>query len=236
MKKFLIILITLVACFLEGSVTLKQRLLKATPGDWIVTAQGNNYSLLLIRALNNSLLTLEEVTIPSHSVDLKKISWRDWIENKAPGAISWITYTINLQNNNLKHCFSHLEKQWLFIDQSDYIFAKLLTLPLRPTKERERKKIGPPPLPGDTDRRKLWLPQLIREGKKVKKPRFKILRTKWPHDKSLLSGSVFELYLDADHATFPFPYWVEVYHPHLTLKIRTIDSGSKIISPAPLLQ
>lgn len=216
---------------LNAGPTLKSRLVKANKGDFIVTAQGSVYSLLLVREINNKSITLEEIDVEQNKIDLKKINWIEWVENKAPNATSWLRLTIDLEQNNIQECFSYTQKQWLFIEKSDYLFANLLTLPLIPTKDHERKRIGPAPNPGEIDRRKLWLPQVIRSGEKIKDPHFEVVRTKWPQDKTRLAGCIFELYLDAENQNFPFPYWMEVQHPHFTFKVRTIDSGSGLESP-----
>lgn len=217
-------------------LTLKSRLSSAHSGDYIVTEQGGTYSLILIRSISHSYLVLEEITVQPSNIDIKKISWNTWVKNGAPGAISWSSMVFDLETNVLSQCYSHLEKQWFFIEESDYYLKKLLEMPLRPTRESERKRIGLSPNPGEIDRRRLWKPQLIRNGKKVKTAEFEVVRTKWPADKTKLAGCIFELYLDAENRSFPFPFWMEVQHPHYTFKIRAIDSGSGLQSPMPLLE
>lgn len=219
-----------------GQLTLKSRLSSASAGDYIVTEQGGAYSLMLIRSVNPNHLVLEEITVQPANIDIKKIQWKKWVENGAPGAISWSSMVFDLETSKLTQCYSHLEKQWFFIEDSDYFVKQLFEMPLRPTRESERKRIGAPPNPGEIDRRRLWKPQLIREGKKAKTAEFEVLRTKWPADKSKLAGCIFELYLDAENSGFPFPYWMEVQHPHYTFKVRALDSGSDMQSPMPLLQ
>ncbi len=219
-----------------GQLTLKSRLSIGTAGDYIVTNQGGAYSVMLIRSVNSSYLVIEEITVQTANIDIKKIQWKKWVENGAPGAISWSSMVFDLQKSKLIQCYSHLEKQWFFIEDSDYFVNKLFEIPLRLTRESERKRVGAPPSPGEIDRRRLWKPQLIWEGKKAKNTEFEVLRTKWPADKSKLAGCIFELYLDAENSRFPFPYWMEIQHPHYTLKVRTLDSGSNVQSPMPLLQ
>jgi len=236
MKKLLFVFLLFVTSLFGANDTLKNRILKGNIGDYVVTAQGSNYSLLLIRAMGDSRLTLEEIMVSQSNIDLKKINWNKWVENKAPGATSWTAFTFDLEKNTLDLCFSHLENQWLFIEKSDYIFGQLFTLPLRPTRDIERKRIGPAPMPGEIDRRKFWKPQLIKNGKKNKKPHFEIMRAKWPSDKTRLAGCVIELYLDGENLDFPFPYWMEVQSPHYTFKIRAIDSGKGLVSPVRLLK
>lgn len=237
MKKWVFtFLLLFCSSFLHAHVSLKQRLVQGNAGDFIVTEQGSLYSILILRARENSRLILEEITVEASQIDPAKISWKKWVEKKAPEASSWISFAIDLEKNTLAQCFSHLQGQWLFIEKSDYILAQLLTLDLRPTKDTERKKIGPAPMPGEIDRRKLWQPSLIREGKKESNPHFDILRTIWPQDSSHLAGCVIEVYLDAAHPHFPFPHWIEIQSPHYTFKVRVIDSGSGISSPVPLLR
>ena len=235
MRVFLIVFL-LTFSIANANVTIKERLIRGNPGDFIVTEQGGNYSILLLRHLDNSRLVLEEITVEKNQIDLKKINWQKWIENRAPGALSWTSLVINLDTNILAQCFSYLENQWIFIEKSDYLFTQLLSLAFRPSKDTERKRIGPAPTPGEIDRRKLWKPQLIRDGKKAKKADYEVLRAKWPSVQTRLSGCIIELYLNVDEPSFPFPYWMEVQHPHYTFKIRTIDSGSGITSPMQLLK
>ncbi|NGX46837.1 MAG: hypothetical protein K1000chlam3_00203 [Chlamydiae bacterium] len=234
MRKLFLFLILSSFCF--ANVTIKDRLLKATPGDFIITEQGKSYSLLLVRSIEPPHLTLEEIIVDQSNIDLKKINWKNWIENRAPGADSWTAFALDIEKNTLVRSYSFLENQWLFIEKSDYFFGKLLSLSFQPTRDNERKKIGPAPMPGEIDRRKFWKPQLVREGKKHKKCEYEVLRAKWPSDKTQLAGCIFELYLDVQESTFPFPYWMEVQHPHYTFKIRAIDSGSGIQSPMKLLK
>lgn len=235
MSRFIFLLIFLPS-LVFADLTIKDRLAKANPGDFIVTEQGPAYSLLLVRAVEPTRLTLEEITVDKSHIDLKKISWKNWVENKAPNATSWTAFVLDLEKNTLLRSFSFLDNQWLFIENVDYFFGKFFSLPFRPSKENERKKIGPAPMPGEIDRRKFWKPQLTRDGKLFKQCDYEVLRSIWPSDKTQLAGCIIEVYMDVDQPAFPFPYWLEVQHPHFTFKIRAIDSGSGIQSPAKLLK
>lgn len=219
-----------------AQTTIKSRLLKSQVGDFVVMEQGSTYSIVLVRYLDSSLLVLEEISVDQTQIDLKKISWPEWIKNRAPGAESWTSLVIDLNKNTLTHCYSHLDNQWLFIEKSDYFLRCLFELIFRPTKEEERKKIGPAPILGEPDRRKLWKPQLTRDGKTYDPAEYEVLRATWPADKTRVSGCVIEMYLDANHPQFPFPYWMEVQSPHYTFKMRAIDSGGGINSPVRLLK
>lgn len=230
-----IILALLTLSTVYSNTTLKSRLIRGTPGDFIVAAQGENYSLLLLRSIDSKQMILEEISIEQENVDLKKLSWKNWIENKAPRAVSWTALVFDLEKNSLSQCYSYLEKQWIFIDETDYFVKELFNLPLRPTRDNERKRIGPAPEGGEIDRRKLWCPQFILNGAKQKKTDFEVIRGKWPSDKTRLAGCIIELYLDPARPSFAFPYWLEVQHPHYTFKVSIIDSGTGLQSPMPTL-
>lgn len=232
----LLILLLLITSFAFSNTTLKSRLIRGTPGDYIVTSQGAYYSLLLLRSIDASRLVLEEISIEQSNVDLKKISWKNWVENHAPKASSWTAIVFDLKKNTLDKCYSYHENQWLYLDDSDYFVKELLSLTLQPTRDNERKRVGPAPESGEIDRRKLWAPQFTLEGVKQKKTDYEVVRAKWPTDKTRLAGCIVELYLDPQRPNFPFPYWMEVQHPHYTFKVSTIDSGTGIISPMQKLK
>ncbi len=237
MKIFLTLFLALFLATGYGASTssLKERLLKGKPGDFVVTAQGSNYSVLTIRENTGGRLALEEITIPQANIESAKTSWKEWVAKCAPGHTAWMGYSFDMENNTLRQCYSYSQRQWIFIEKSDYLLAQILTLNLKPTRERDRKRIGPPPFAGEADRRKLWLPQMMTNGKKVDRPRFEIVRATWPSDKSRLAGCILELYFDGKRTDFPFPLWLEVQSPHYTFKMRAIDSGEGLQSPMPLL-
>jgi hypothetical protein len=228
-----IVLFLLIASIAYPATTLKSRLVRGTPGDYIVTSQGGNYSLLLLRSIEGSKMVIEEISIEQDYVDLKKISWKNWVEKKAPQASSWTALYFDLENNKLTKCYSYLENQWMVMEGADHFVKELLMLTLQPTRDNERKRVGPAPEAGEIDRRKLWTPQFILDGAKQKKTDFEVLRAKWPNDQTRLAGCVIELYLDPQRPNFPFPYWTELQHPHFTFKVSTIDSGTGMTSPMP---
>lgn len=207
-----------------AATTLKERLQKAQVGSYVITAQGGHHSLLLIRSLTNTQLILEEITFPSA---LNPGDWKKWMAQKAPGHTSWFIYTYDLEASRLVRCYSPLLKQENYLDPNDYFFARLLTLPLSPVKEADRKRIGPSPVPGETDHRKLWLPPVIRFNQKLPSSTLQVLQTRWPQDESRLAGCTLELYLDSD---FPFPYWLEIQSPHYNFKLQVLDSGTLNLS------
>ena len=214
----------------ESPRCLQQKFTHAQAGDFVVTAQEGNYSLLFIRSLTADTLFLEEISVPEKQIEIKKIDWKKWTENKAPGHTSWTLYEIDRKSGSLIECFSYSKNGWLYLDESEQFLTKLLKLSLSPISEKERKKIGPQPISGEPDQRALWNPTLVIEGEKIEKPTFDVLKTKWPDDGSRLAQCSIELYFSKQHPDFPFPYWLEVHSPHYAFKMRTIDSGHGLIS------
>jgi hypothetical protein len=214
-------------------LSLQEKFEYANQGDFIVTAQEGNYSLLFIRSLTTQTLLLEEISVPAKQVELKDFDWRKWVEKKAPGHTSWTLYEVDRASGKLIECFSYSKNAWLFLDNSKQFLAHLLMLPLFPVPLFERKKIGPQVATEEEDRRAIWTPPLFVEGKKIPNPTFDVLKTQWPNDGSHLSLSRIELYFAKDRPHFPFPYWLEVHSPHYTFKMRAIDSGTQLSSCMP---
>jgi hypothetical protein len=228
-------LLILCFCFFANAYPaesyFKDKFQQAHAGDYIVTTQENAYSLLLLRSINPDILTLEEITIPSVQVNPKSIDWKKWLSEKAPGHTAWTLYEIDLKQGVLLECFSYSKNGWVYLEDQEQFFAKLLALPLFLVPDSEKKRIGPPPQSGESDHRKIWSPTLVIEGKKIAQPLFDVLRTRWPEDSSPLSLCPIDLYFDHSHPSFPFPYWIDVKSPHYAFKVRAVDSGHGLISP-----
>src|SRR5579872_187233 len=233
MKKLLfsLLLIAISLSFNLEALTLKERVQKGHAGDYIVTEQSKNYSLLFIRSLTNSLLCLEEVTVPVDKIDLQKTTWKEWLAAQAPGHSSWMIYEIDMQENRLRDCYSPSRKGWLQITETESLFTQLLSLSLKKVPESDLRRIGPTPQSGESDRRSLWTPPLVREGNRIEKPQFEVWGGRWHQDNSPLSGKELQLYFDSSVHSLPFPHWIECKGDHLTFKIRIVDSGKEIQSP-----
>lgn len=231
--RLILFFISLIAplSFFAQELTLQQKFTEAQAGDYIVTAQEGNYSLLFIRSITADILLLEEIAVPQTQIELKTIDWKHWVKAKAPGHTSWTLYEIDRSSGALIECFSYSKNGWLYLDQSEQFLAQLFKLPLKAMPPADRKKIGPPPSAGETDSRALWNPPAVFEGKKIPKASFDVMQTRWPDDGSRLSLCFVELYFSQQQSTFPFPYWLEVHSPHYAFKMRTIDSGHSLVSP-----
>lgn len=226
---FAIFLINLVQ-----ALTFKEKILQGHAGDYAVLCYANNYTILSIRSLDENKITLDEVSINEEIPKQNGLAWNLWMEKGAPGALAWNTYEIDLKTTQLLRCYSHTQKSWLPSDDPNQFLPKLLSIHLTPTPPPDRKKIGPPPLQGETDTRSFWIPPVTIQGKKVQKPHVYPWQGTWPKDDSLLSECKLELYFE----TSPFPVWIDVKSPHYTASMRAVDAGCnlKSIAPKPPLQ
>ncbi|WP_220017488.1 hypothetical protein [Candidatus Rhabdochlamydia oedothoracis] len=213
------------------STTLKNRFEKGSPGDFIVTAQEGIYTILILRHREKNQLILEEISIPQAQLEIKKIHWQNWLDEKAPGHTSWSLFEIDLSQGKLIESYSINKQSWLYIDSSEFLLSKLLELPLYKVSKEARKKIGPPPGSGEQDFRSIWNPPLVCSGKALKKPSFAVYQGQWPHDQSIIEDCLIDFYFSSLDPLFPFPYWLEIQSTHYTLTIRAIDSGKGLISP-----
>lgn len=211
-----------------GDTSLRERFTGARAGDYIITKQDHTLSVLVVRGHSGDVLTLEEISAPETHAKTLLGDVAQWIAEGAPGNTSWTSFEMDLQAGKLLSCFSHNRGEWLHLEGSESLLSKLFSLHFSKVADRERKKIGPPPQPGETDERRIWNPPLIIAGKKRKNPKFHVLQARWGKEESLLSTSLIQLYFDAENPTFPFPYWMEIQTPHYNFKVSTLDSGRSL--------
>lgn len=233
---YLTILISLLFCLCsshssatESELYLRNNLAKAKPGDYLVTSQSKNYSMLIIRSKDANNISIDEITLPlARKPRDKNFSWKKWIDNGAPGNTCWVMYSVNLPSGTIQNAYSFTKKEWFSIHQSQNFLSTLLNLQLKLIPENERKKIGPPPASDSQDRRAIWHPPLIIEGQTIKGVTFDAWRTHWPKDNSELSGRTIEVFLPKDSKEYPsyFPYWLQINGMIGKAKVRIIDSGS----------
>lgn len=212
MRAYLIIFL-----FLSGSLqamTLKERVLAAEAGDYVVTEQAKNYSLLLIRQKSEGRLILEEISTPQ-----LQTSWKQWVLDRAPGATAWVVYEIDLKADKLLDSYSFTHNGWLYMEEGSHFLTKLLTLPLKKVERAQRKRIGPAPLAGEDDRRSVWMPHA------------EAFQTTWPDDSSRIASSKIDVYFTSS----PFPTWIEVHEGHYDFKIRALETGKGLESPRKMV-
>ena len=181
-------------------------------------------TILSIRSQTAGSIVLEEVSIPSRNIKKKPASWKEWIRSKAPGHTSWSILEIDRKSGEIFECYSFTRSSWIQLSSQESLIATLLTLPLEPVPLEKRRRIGPPPAPGEIDTRKNWDPPVFVEGKKQEGISFEVYETTWPKDKSPFSGNSVILYFDKN-GRFPLPFWIQVETTHANLALRTIDTG-----------
>lgn len=200
--------------------SVKSQFLNGKAGDYVVFEQSRMCTLFHIHSINEHVLTLEEIGLPSYK---KPKSYKEWVKSGGNGASSWNIYEIDLKNNRILESFDFSKKS--FFTPAPFLL-NLINLSLEEWSGRPR--IGPPPMLGDFEGRKLWNPPCVLEGKKIKKQAMEAYISKWPKDQSPLSEQNLTLYFVKD---FPFPYWIEINDPEMTYKLRAIDSGHGMQSP-----
>jgi hypothetical protein len=216
-------------------IFLRDNLMRATPGDYLVTAQGSHYTLLLIRDKASDALTIEEVTIPGERFPKQITSWRQWVETGAPGHTAWVAYTIAPKSGEMRQFFSFTKNGWCDIADADNFLGTLLNLRLLKMDAGSRRRVGPMPRDGFKDQRPFWNPRVVVEGKTIADVPFNAWKTRWPKDESELSGKTIEVYLPKDGDKYPsyFPYWLQIGGIIGKAKVRIIDSGFDLQSPRP---
>ena len=223
MKNFFLLLLLSVS-FLWAN-PLHERLKKAQKGDFLVTEQGKTKTLLRVHEANYPTLVLEEISFPS-TVQVSKIA--EWILQKAPGHTNWVMYEIDLEKKALLECFSFSRGCFLQPENGQHLLQTFLNLSFEKVLPEKRRKIGPSPLPGESDYRPFWKPPLKINGQKVPSE-FSVYSIVWPKDTSPLSEKVIELYFDAGKK-IAFPAWIQVHAEHISVFSKVIDAGSKLPS------
>lgn len=225
LSTLLLSLALIIALPLFPDSLLKKRLSKAEAGAFIVFEQGKTVTLLSIHEKKDEILVLEEISCPSSK--LSKISnWQSWVNEKAPGHTSWVMYKIDMQKAKILECFSFSRSSWIPMEGQEHFLTLLIKTPFQ--KVLERKKIGPPPMPGEVDHRSIWNPPFYHEGKK-RSLTFDAYEIEWPKDSSELSQKKITAYFDRSELT-PFPVWVQISNDHMAVYAREIDSGKGLVS------
>lgn len=217
---------------------LKDNLQRVSPGNYLVTAQNKNYTVLLIRSKDNNYLNIEEISVPSQHISEKSFSWKQWIEKGAAGNTCWVMHSIYLPSGRIQKSFSFTKNQWVSIPESQNFLSTLLNLHFKLIPIAERKKVGPKPHSDSQDRRPIWQPPMIVDGQKIPGIMFDGWRTHWPKDGTELSDKLIEIYLPKESTKYLsyFPYWLQVSGWIGKAKVRIIDSGSSLEFPPGLTQ
>ncbi len=226
-------------------ITLLDEFSKAKEGDFAVFEQQKQITLFRIAKKTDKEMTIEEVTATAKPADL---NWQAWLTKGAPTHTSWTLSRFDLTTGTIESIYSYGTNEWIQTDSTGNatftFLPTLFTLPLVAVAENDRKRIGPPPESDEHDRRKLWVPKAIFQGKAHLVP-FYVFRVEWPKDVTELSGKAIYLYIpyskenqsgkfENNDCLNYFPYWVEVVGKISKVKLRVIDSGKNLTSPATL--
>ena len=212
---------------IEASTVLQERLLKAKMGDYIVTESNKMISVLAIRSLTPKSIILEEINVPSQAVDPHSFSWPEWVRQHARGHTSWSMLEIDFENQQLIECYSFSRSAWVELSSQESFISTILGLSLQPIPENELRRIGPEPLDGESDTRKIWKPPLFQDGAQLNAIEFDVYQAIWPNDGSELADNSVFLYFDKNGCS-PFPAWIQMTTTHAVASIRMIDSGKNL--------
>lgn len=230
MKRYFLCFLLLLTPLLGAEKHLKEQILKAQGGDYIVFEGGKTVTLLHLRSIAPNSLIFEEISAPLRHFQELPPSWKGWVEERAPGHTSWSMIEIDPSKGEVVECYSFSKGGWVSLSPQESLLVTLLEVPLTPVEASEWRRIGPPPPPGEPDFRKVWLPPLVYEGIPQKNVRFDLYETIWPNDGGELSGKRVTLYFDREGRS-PLPFWIEVQTTHATAPIQAIDAGKGLHSP-----
>jgi hypothetical protein len=110
--RFLLLLCVLPLCLQAAPHYLRDDLVKANPGDFLVSLQGKLYTLMHIHSRDGERLVIEEISIPKRFVSKGAFSWREWIQEGAPKHSAWSLYEIDLQTARMLEYYSVSQKAW----------------------------------------------------------------------------------------------------------------------------
>jgi hypothetical protein len=233
-------LVTLLSAFLmlltlplfSQDLFLRDNLSQAQVGDYIITTQNRMYTALVIAAKDSNSVQIQEISIPEGLASAEMGSWRHWLQQGAPGNTGWIAYEVGLQDGRLLDCFSYTRNAWCEIPSADSFLSTILNLRLSPMETKFRRRTG-----GGDNSRGYWQPKLIVNGQAMANAAFEAYKTRWPNDGSELANKQIEMYLPAYQGPYPnyFPYWLQVNGAVGKARVRIIDSGKDLRSPAPAM-
>ncbi|NGX56959.1 MAG: hypothetical protein K1060chlam5_01213 [Candidatus Anoxychlamydiales bacterium] len=228
MKKIFTTIILLILYISLNSFTIKEKLLEAKDGQYIVIEQNKMYSVLSIYKISKDYLVIEEASILKNMFN-KSLSFKGWFEAKVKNANSHILYKIDLNNNKIIKSYSFTKKSFIALKDDENIIIQLLKLNLKKLSNDERKKIGPLLSNEERDRRKIFNPVKIVNNKKIKNTNFEVYRGVFPNNSTPFANKKIEFYFDKNSSFF-FPYFIEIDTGNISMIIKAIDSGDNLKS------
>lgn len=213
-------------CFCD--LSLQENIKKSQPGDYAIYEVDKTTCAIIIKKISLPFVTVVEINSPKKNI--KKP--RQWIENGAEGNTSWLEYTVDIESIRIIDCYSRSQKSQVLMNKEDSFFLKLLELKFTHLQAENRKKIGPEPLSGEIDRRKVWSPPVLINAKRLKNVNVRAYGAKWPTDNSYLSGKQIHCYFSSALENFYLPYWIQLTdESEAAFNIRATDHGKFISLP-----
>jgi hypothetical protein len=233
----ILVAIMLLPLTASASLFLKERLSQAQPGQYVVTAHRNHYTLLHIQEKDPRTLVIEEITIPAHRVPSSGFSWKQWVADEAPGHTHWVLYRVDMDMGKIVQTYSLMTHRWLSVTSQENYLPTLLSLEFTHLPINRRKSITYLAEMGSAGRNIPWQPRLVKEGEIISGVSFEAWSAVWPQDQGELSGKTIEIYLPVDQDAYIsyFPYWLQIKGSLGKAVIRAIDSGSNLVSSTPAL-
>jgi len=229
MAKTLVFLFLLLLPFQGWSyLFLKDRMANGRAGDYIVTAQKKMLTLWSIREKDNQKVLIEEISVPAQLLELDEGGWKKWVKDGAPDHSTWLLYAIELKTGKLQGLYSYTHKCWCDVDNANNFLTTLMNLGFTemPVNQRRRAR----------NRLGYWNPPVIFEGQEIPDVHLDHFEARWPRDRSELAEKWVDIYLPPVDSPYPsyFPYWLQVIGALAEAKIRIVDSGAGLQSPAKI--
>jgi len=237
LSTFLVLTLSLVCSAFGQTMMLREGLREAQEGDYIVTAQERNYTVLLVTRKGEQSLIIEEISVPEARFPRGTPSWRQWVQQGAHGHTAWVAYEIDPNTGRMLQQYSFTKNGWCDVNQAENFLSTLLSLRLHPVEDRHRKRVGPLPAQSHRDNRPFWSPRMVVEGQVHRGVPMRPWKTRWPNDGSELAGKIIEVYLPERDGPYPryFPYWLQVSGVVGKANMRIVDAGQNLQSPkAPI--
>ncbi len=233
MKKYLLLLLPF---FLQAEIYLKDQLSSAKKGDFVVTVQQKDLTVWHIQDRSNGAVLIEEVTVPCQRAKLPNNSWKEWMKERCPCHVSWIVYTVELGSGKLLSYYDVDRQRYLCIKQEDPFLTTLLNLPFTAVPLNCRKRVGSM-FQDSSDPATYWQPPMVVDGERIENVFFDHYRTRWPYDRSKLSGKTIDIFLPEKQSNYPayFPYWLQISGGVGKARLRIIDTGSNMESAIPAM-
>jgi hypothetical protein len=202
-------------------------------GDYIVVKQSGGYSLLLLRKKEAGRFLFEEIDVPEYAINPTDFDWKAWLLRNAPGHSSWTMLLVKVSPQGLqKHeIYSITKRSFLTLNKEEKFFLECFSLSSTPLLSHERRRIGPPPMSGESDQRALWRPSIRFDGQLRKDPST-VYRSKWPKDESPLSDCRIDFYFNDVIGDFPFPIWIDIEGMHFQKRLSVVAAGRNMVSTA----